>query len=261
MHTLSTPIGGRNGIQNLSFDLCRSYRVTPLYSNLEFGKAKSRDLLPLQCAKCHKTFYLTKKAVLISGKPGRRETGEYCSRSCCNSDNETLVELECNQCGVKFNRELYRVRHGNQFCSSSCSARYNNTHKKHGTRVSKLEVWLQSKLTQGYQELEFHFNQKSAINSELDIYIPSMRLAFELNGIFHYEPIYGVEKLGSIQSNDQRKFQACLEQGIELCIIDVSQMVHFKEKRAIRFLEVIQRVITAKVGGTGFEPAINTLTS
>lgn len=57
----------------------------------------------------------------------------------------------------------------------------------------------------------------------MDIYIPVLSLAFELNGIFHYEPIYGEGKLLSIQNNDDRKFQACLEHDIELCIINSSE--------------------------------------
>jgi len=109
--------------------------------------------------------------------------------------------------------------------------------------VSKLEKWLHAQLPDLYPGVEFHFNRKDAINSELDIYIPSLRLAFELNGIFHYEPIYGPEKLAGVQNNDQRKFQACLERGIELCIIDVSRMVNFKERRALEFLEVIREVL------------------
>ena len=96
-------------------------------------------------------------------------------------------------------------------------------------------------------DLEFHFNRKDAINGELDIYIPSLKLAFELNGIFHYEPIYGSEKLASIQSNDTRKAQACLEHGIELCLIDVSTFKKFKEKRAGKFLQIIQDIINLKL--------------
>lgn len=113
--------------------------------------------------------------------------------------------------------------------------------------MSKLERWLQIKLNASHPSLIFDFNQKGAINSELDIYIPGLKLAFELNGIFHYEPIYGPEKLAGIQTNDMRKFQACLEQGIELCIIDVSQMIHFKEPKANLFFDIICYVIKQKV--------------
>lgn len=72
-----------------------------------------------------------------------------------------------------------------------------------------------------------------------NFYFPELKLAFELNGIFHYEPIYGPEKLASIQNNDHRKFAACAEAGISLCIIDCSRMVNFKEPKAEVFLDII----------------------
>jgi len=130
----------------------------------------------------------------------------------------------------------------NHFCSRSCSATYNNKNKTYGIRVSKLELFLQEELTKKYQ-YKFHFNRKDAINSELDIYIPELKLAFELNGIFHYEPIYGPEKLNQIQNNDNRKFQACLEHGIELCVIDTSWINHNTLPRMNKVLDIVKEVI------------------
>ena len=71
-------------------------------------------------------------------------------------------------------------------------------------------------------------------------------MAFELNGIFHYEPIFGESKLEQIQNNDSRKFQACLENGIELCIIDASSLTYFKEKSAKKYLDIITNIIDNK---------------
>lgn len=136
-------------------------------------------------------------------------------------------------------RRPCEIRSTNLFCSKSCAGTYNNKNKTHGTRVSKLEIWLQGKLDELYPNLEIHYNRKDTINSELDIYIPSLKLAFELNGVFHYEPIFGENKLSQIQNNDDRKFQACLELGIELCIIDSSQFKNFKEERAKKYLNII----------------------
>jgi hypothetical protein len=98
-----------------------------------------------------------------------------------------------------------------------------------------------------YPSLEFHFNRKDTINSELDIYIPSLKLAFELNGIYHYEPIHGVEKLATIQNNDSRKLQACIERGISFCTVDTSGSKNFKPERDQKYLEIICEIITEEL--------------
>ena len=98
-----------------------------------------------------------------------------------------------------------------------------------------------------YPNLEILYNNKEIINSELDIYIPSLKLAFELNGIVHYEPIYGEEKLNKIKSNDNNKFQLCIEQKISLCVIDTSSLNYFKEQNAKKFLDIIVETINDKL--------------
>jgi hypothetical protein len=150
---------------------------------------------------------------------------------------------KCKECGNLFNSKF---SHARTFCSQSCAGVYNQTHKTHGTRRSKLEKWLEEQLKLLYPDLEIHCNQKDAIDSELDFYIPSLKLAFELNGIFHYEPIHGNEQLSKIQNNDNRKFQACLEKQIELCIIDSSKQNYFKESNCKPYLDIIVQIINLK---------------
>jgi hypothetical protein len=182
-----------------------------------------------------------------------------------NEKSYYTTPLICTQCStiVSYEKAKDRIRnrrfkeYNNIFCSKSCAAKYNNTHKKTGNRRSKLEIWLESKLIDLYPDLEIHFNRKDAINSELDIFFPTLKLAFELNGIYHYEPIHGIELLTRIKSNDNRKFQACIEQDIELCIIDASSLSYFKEQNAQPFLSIIQNIINQKTSSRGFEPRMS----
>ena len=228
--------------------------MRPLYTESEFNNAKSREPLPLQCIGCGSTFYAPKNRIQAAIRANGRYTKDYCSTSCQFSHRHprgSVEEVSCRQCQSVFEKQSARIRKsksGNHFCSKSCAAKWNNAHKKHGTRRAKIEVWLEEQLPIIFPGLEFQFNRKDAINSELDIYIPRLKLAFELNGLFHYEPIFGPEKLASIQNNDQRKFQACVEAGIELCIVDASSMTYFKPKKAQKYLDIISSVISKAIG-------------
>lgn len=154
----------------------------------------------------------------------------------------TLVN--CKECNIEFKKIRNQIIVSpNHFCSKSCAARYNNKHKTHGTRRSKLEAYIEQKLTEFYPNLEILYSNKTIIESELDIYIPSLKLAFELNGIFHYEPIFGDNKLNQIQNNDSNKFQKCQEKGISLCIIDSSSQKRFTEQSSQKFLDIIIKII------------------
>lgn len=216
-----------------------------LFSDAEYDSAKSRQKLPLKCLECESTFHRTKHQIQQSIRGNIKAKYDYCSPRCGNHARFSIQQVTCTQCGKTFQRKPSSIGERN-YCSNSCNAIWTNAHKKHGTRRSKLEVWLEEQLPTLFPDLEFHFNRKDAINSELDIYIPSLKLAFELNGIFHYEPIYGPEKLASIQNNDERKSQACHEAGIEFCIIDTSSQKYFKPKSSQRFLDIIYSVIISK---------------
>jgi len=142
---------------------------------------------------------------------------------------------------------FYAPIYKNNFYSLSCSAIYNNKNKKHGTRRSKLEVWLEKQLILLYPNLDIHFNRKDTIGSELDIYIPSINLAIELNGIFHYEPIFGNDKLNQIQENDISKSKACIDNEIDLCIIDTSGQKYFKPKTSQKYLNIIIKIFKERL--------------
>jgi hypothetical protein len=204
----------------------------------------------LICCNCSESYEVSSerwKGALYDLK--KRKINHYCSKECVMIGKNIFkpIEVECKNCQKKFTKLMSQIKKcPNNFCSSSCSATYNNSNKTHGTRKSKLESWLEKQLPLEFPSLEFHFNKKNAINSELDIYIPELKLAFELNGIFHYEPIFGPDKLEKIQNNDQRKFAACLERGIEFCIIDSSGQKYFKPATSQKYLDIIKEVINKK---------------
>ena len=209
---------------------------------------KSLDLLPLKCKFCLRTFFIYAKFIKsIVKHKNEMHKYNFCSQYCAHEAIKTYIKCgECGEIVQKQTKEIRKSKSGKNFCSMSCSASYNNKHKITGTRRSKLEIWIQNQLTITYPNLSIEYNCKNCINSELDIHIPSLNLAIELNGIFHYKPIYGLEKLKSIQNNDCRKFQACLENNIEFVIIDVSKLIHFKEKKAIKYLNIITTIIDQK---------------
>jgi len=221
------------------------------YSQKQYLNTKSNSFLLLECEFCHEKFMAKKKEItyVLKHHNDKRKTKtnmKFCSRKCHIKFQTKKEKLNCLNCNKSFFRALTYIKKSkskNYFCSKSCSATYNNLHKKYGVRRSKLEKWLEQQLNELYSNLEILYNDKSTINSELDIYIPSLKLAIEINGIFHYEPIFGESKLQQIQNNDQRKHQACYEQGIEILWIDTSSLKYFKSKNAQKYLDIITDVI------------------
>lgn len=203
----------------------------------------------LKCCWCDKEYEVssTKKAKSLYHY-NREGVKYYCSPECrfAARGRSKILSVKCTNCGKVFKpstKKDKRCKSSNRFCCHSCAATYNNKHKTTGNRRSKLEKWLEEKLSTLYPNLEIKYCDKTAINSELDIYIPSLKLAFELNGIYHYEPIHSQNKLEQIQRNDANKFQLCQENNISLCVIDTSQQKYVTEKYSIKYLDIITKII------------------
>lgn len=212
-----------------------------LITEQEFNNLKGRDLIPLQCLICKKTFYKTKWICMeVKKHPNTKSPYNFCSKQCVWTFNTKSVLKQCKQCNKDiFIRKsiLDRSKTQNFFCSKSCSTKYNNVHKTYGYRRSKLEVYIEQKLKQDFPNLEIICNSTNAINSELDFYIPSLRIAIELNGIVHYEPIYTEKEFIRIQNRDKQKLIECYKQGIELIVLDVSKQKYFTEIRSNEFYQ------------------------
>ncbi len=222
--------------------------MKPLYTQEDFDLAKTQTRLPLECYYCSNVFTFRKKDILETFNPNLKKTGEFCSRKCKCLYNGQSIKTKCLNCDKEVTKSLSEhKKYPNTFCNSSCAATYNNKHKTTGNRRSKLEIWLEEQLTTLYPNLSIDFNKTSAIGSELDIYIPSINLAIELNGIFHYEPIYGINKLVQIQNNDKSKSLACHEAKIDLCIIDTSAQTYVKPSTSQKYLDIIINIINERL--------------
>lgn len=174
----------------------------------------------------------------------KRKCTNVCSTECRRFLTKTVSKKHCLYCNTEFQGKT----NDQKFCSLSCAAYYNNKHcKRIGSRRSKFELFVEQQIYKIFPTLSVLFNDNTAIKSELDIYFPTLKLAIEINGILHYEPIYGKDKLFQIQNNDNCKFQACLENNIELIILNIAECKNFNEKKMIGYWSLIYPIINKAV--------------
>ena len=163
----------------------------------------------------------------------------------------------CKNCDVVFTRKVSQAaKSKNLFCSLKCAATYNNRHKQTGVRRSRLEIFIEERLRSEFTSLQMLVNSKTVIGSELDFYFPTLKLAIEINGIFHYEPIYGHDKLRQIMQNDYQKEVACQKSGIELIVIPT---LNEAKNSQDEYLEQVRTILKCKLRAgnlavSGIEP-------
>jgi len=194
----------------------------------------------VNCKNCNTIFI--KSQTEINRKPNH-----FCSQQCRINFNKSETKVICKNCSkqfIKYNSQISKSK--NNFCSRSCSATYNNNHKKYGYKRSKLEVYLEEQLREQFPELKIICNNKEIIGSELDFYFPTLNLAIEINGIFHYEPIYGKDKLTNIQNNDKAKLRACNQNNIDLISIPTLENYMTKVIKD-QYFQQIKNIIYARI--------------
>jgi hypothetical protein len=219
--------------------------MIPLFTDSELQTAKTNDLLRCQCHQCSNEFFTKKREIMYSLR-GKKDTAKFCSKKCRILSDVNKIKISCTNCNIEFERIPSEIGKNN-FCCQRCAGIYNSKHKIKGTRRSKLEKWIEEQLKILYPNLIVDYNKTNAIGCELDIFVPSLNVAFELNGIFHYEPIYGVNKLEKIRKNDFSKSKLCHESKIDLCVIDTSSQKYVKPSTSEKFLKIITDVINERL--------------
>jgi len=176
--------------------------------------------IDLNCKICNKTF-----SILLSDYKYKNKTQKniYCSQRCANISKKDSVTEPCGHCNklvTRFISDKISSKSGHIFCSRSCSTYYRNQHKTTGFQRSKLEIFMEDFIKSKFPHTNVAFNNSNIIGYELDVYFPDYKLAIEYNGIVHYEPIYGTDRLTKIQFNDKQKILLCAQNGIELIVLN-----------------------------------------
>lgn len=216
-------------------------RGTNIYCSNKCSRKHNETRVIVKCSNCKKSFFL--KAFYLKNK------SHCCSRKCASEYSKRGVYINCDNCGCLVYKSPadYKKSSNKRFCSSSCNLIYQNTHKKYGIRRSKLELWIEKQLRTKYPFLQMEFNYKKVIGSELDIYFPTLNMAFELNGPIHYKPIFGKETLHRIQLNDENKIRKCNLANIDLHIMDCSLLKDFHENKTKPYLSYIEKQLDMKL--------------
>lgn len=192
----------------------------------------------LICVECGKKY---------TKKKDPRSINSFCSRSCAAKFNKnatskkpkpkstkrvvTRLQLKCEGCGkqiIRLASQLKKTKHKKPYCSRSCRmSHYNrNILKRTFNQRSRAEDILFDIIQKDFKFLVIKQNVRDILPSglEIDLYLPSISLAIELNGPTHYFPIYGNDKLSKIQSNDVKKRLEIHQMNINLLTIDISHL-------------------------------------
>lgn len=227
-----------------------------LISNDELSLLKSRDFVPLKCENCNIVFNKTKNNVLSSLKGHPDFALRFCSLNChyANQIHRNWIKIKCAECNIEIKKQKSKIKNNkNNFCSKSCSAKFQNKNKTLGkSKKSKAESYLADLIRKDFKELLITENVRDILPSklEIDIYISQIRLAIEINGPLHYYPIYGKEKLKTIKDKDKKKKSDVQRINCQLLIFNISKIKYWKETEEFlqrKYLKVIKPLIDGKL--------------
>jgi very-short-patch-repair endonuclease len=112
---------------------------------------------------------------------------------------------------------------------------------KHG---SKLEDFLLKQLLGDGYKVDFH-KEQSLLNTKLqiDLFLPTLNIAIEVDGPSHFEPVWGDEALKRNKGYDNKKTGLILGKG--LVLIRVKQKKDFSKARARVLYNTLHKAIEA----------------
>ena len=104
---------------------------------------------------------------------------------------------------------------------------------------SKLEIYIFEKLLADGYRTEFHKEQMLVTTKlQIDIFLPTMNTAIEIDGPSHFEPVWGDESLARNVKYDNKKTGLILGKG--LILIRIKQTKDFSRSRASLIYEQLR---------------------
>ena len=199
-----------------------------------------------------KTYILSEeglKNLVDNGKKRRKQLTEYYHtnpdiyeayiRKIKKFNSKPKKEFICPVCGkiLLLTESEFKKR---KYCGGTCRNKRNNR-EIYGTR-SKAEVYLENKLKEEFPELVMNFNDRKLLNGmELDVYIPSLKLAIEWNGIYHYKNIRDDGFFEKVKNKDFMKMTECKKMNIHLYIIkDLTSQNKFIKDETEKIINIIK---------------------
>lgn len=154
--------------------------------------------------------------------------GVFCSRACKTEASKKRHTANCAVCGKSVTRQLSQLKKsksGNIFCSPECGTIWSNWQGPKFKSKSALEDQLGMALQKMFPEIEICLGDRSPLDSSVDIWIPSLKLAIEVNGPHHFGPIRNnlVAYLKTIK-NDLRKIRQAKKAGIKLYVLNTGNL-------------------------------------
>lgn len=182
-----------------------------------------------------------------------------------NADKNNKFELLCEYCGKSFFKKKKKIAKviddpltkKYRFCSLGCffnhfienyiqkpqyeDFTYPSKIKK--KRRSKNEIYIEEQLKQYYENLEIIYDSSKIIGYNLDIFIPELNIAIDINGLHNYKPIFGKTSFKITKQNNRNKIIECRKKDIKLYTINTSEQKRFNEESSQKYVEKIKKII------------------
>ncbi len=218
----------------------------------DLSQYKSRDLIPFQCIQCNNVFHRPKNEVQRLVKGNYHGSLTLCSKVCNGLNSQKRHEVKCEYCNKMFIKKASDMRSTYHFCSRSCSTKYQNSNKTKGFRRSKAEFLIESLIKNDFPNLNLISSDRNLLSNglEIDIHLPDIKLAIELNGPIHFQPIYGKDKFDKTVENDARKISQLTNLGYGIIVVDISSLGYWKtaEPKLIYYYKTkIQPIIAFEI--------------